>query len=471
MKFSKWIEISSLFYLIGVFSLPLFADSKTTVWVKAIEVMGNKKTKTALILRELEVKKGDTLIIEDLTSILEQNEKWLLNTSLFNDVEINIKEWNEEEQSIVLQIKVIESWYIFPIPILSLADRNFNVWWVEHNRSLRRLNYGIRFAYENFTGNRDKVKLHVQGGFKRRILLQYDRPYVNQKKTLGFTAQFFTDQTREFAYETRFNKQQFVKNDSKILFKSLKSILTIHYRPKIEAYHDFLIKFENDQTFDTINELNQDFFVNGLRQQFFEFSYSFTRERRDNRFYAIRGNYFQFWLHKEGLGIFNDRNKFYTIALYAHYFPISPKFNFEFRIKGKREWVDDQPPYHGLNALGYGEDYLRGYEYYVIDGTDYILNRNSIRFKFFDRTFDLKKKMPVKNYRKFPVTMWFTLNGDWGKVKNNFYNEENPFNNRFLFGKGLGLDIILYHQYVFQLEFSVNHLNEKGLFFHYRSSL
>ncbi len=466
IKTSLWLIL--LTTLLAADAWGIEADE---VWIKHITVLGNKKTKSALILREIDLASGDTIMIHDLTSRIDQNENLLINTGLFNEVEINIEDWNENEQSIAISIKVVESWYIYPLPILSLADRNFNVWWVEHNHSLERLNYGVRFTYVNFTGNRDKLKLILQGGYKRKILLQYERPYINAAKTLGLSARVFIDHKREFAYETRFNKQQFYSDDNNLLFKSFKSILTFHYRPKVESYHDVLIKYEKTRIHESAADLNPRYFLSGNKQQFFEVTYSFARERRDSRFYPLNGNYLQAWAHKEGVGIFNDVDRFYTILAYAHYFPIRPKINFEVRLKGKHEWLNQGILYTGLDALGYGEDFLRGYEYYVVDGSDFAYARNSLRFNILNRNFDLKKKMPLESYRNLPVMLWFSVNTDIGIAGRSGFNEDNPFNDRWLMGGGIGLDIILYHKFVFQVEYSMNHLKEKGLFLHIRSDI
>jgi outer membrane protein assembly factor BamA len=437
--------------------------------INNLEISGNKKTKSDLILREMDFKVNDTIHIASVSERFEKNEKLLMNTGLFNLVKINIKNWNENAQSIDLTIEVVESWYIFPLPIFNLADRNLNVWWSEFNGSLKRVNYGMRFVYVNFSGNKDNLKLTLQGGYTRRILLQYERPYINRRKTIGLTGRYFFDHRREFAFETRNNKQNFYENQEQINYRSAKAILSMHFRPRVEGFHEWLIKYERNIVTDSILDYNPRFFNGTNRLKYFEIDYVFRRERRDNRFYPIKGNYLETEIQKIGLGIFNDLNKLYTSLAYAHYFPISNRLNLEMRIKGQREWIRGQHPYFGLEALGYGEDYVRGYEFYVIDGTDFILSRNSLRFKFFDKLFDLKKKMPVKSYRLFPVTLWLTFNADVGKSHNYLFNEDNALNNRWLFGKGIGLDIVLYYKYAFQIEYSINHLNEKGVFLHIRS--
>jgi outer membrane protein assembly factor BamA len=412
---------------------------------------------------------GDTLHVNSVTDRFERNEKLLMNTGLFNSVKLNIKNWDQDRQAIELQVTVVESWYIFPLPIFNLADRNLNVWWTEHNGSLKRVNYGLRFVYVNFTGNKDNLKLTLQGGYTRRVLLQYDRPYINRRKTLGLSGRYFFDHRREFAFATKGNKLEFFEDQDKINFRSLKAILSLHYRPRVEGFHELFFKFERNRVTEEVLDLNTRFFNGKTSQRYIEIDYIFNRERRDSRFYPLKGNYLTFEAQKFGLGIFNDLDKFYTSFAYAHYIPISDHFNIEMRVKGQVEWTGGDHPYFGLEALGFGEDFVRGYELYVMDGTDFLLSRNALRIKLFDRVFDLKRKMPIKNYRIFPVALWFTINADVGKSYNNLFGEGNPLNNRWLFGKGIGLDLVLYDKYAFQMEYSINHLKESGIFLNVRS--
>lgn len=465
---SKSLRCTLLSLLCTTLCVCLSAQSNH-ITIRSLEVTGNKKTKEALILREMDFKVSDTLSISSISERFEKNEKLLMNTGLFNQVKINIEDWNENTQSVDLAVEVVESWYIFPLPIFNLADRNLNVWWTEFNGSLKRVNYGMRFVYVNFSGNKDNLKLTLQGGYTRRVLLQYERPYINRKKTFGITGRYFFDHRREFAYETRNNKQVFYEDQDQINYRSAKAILTLHYRPRVEGFHEWLIKYERNRVNDNILDFNPRYFNGKSTQRYFEVDYTFRRERRDNRFYPIKGNFIEAEIQKIGLGIYNQVDKLNTSIAYTHYFPLSNRLNLEMRLKGQREWMRGQHPYFGLEALGYGEDYVRGYEFYVIDGTDFLLSRNSLRFKFFDQVFDLKKKMPVKNYRLFPVTLWFTVNADFGRSYNYLFNEENALNNFWLFGKGIGIDVVLYYKYAFQIEYSFNHLNEKGIFLHIRS--
>jgi hypothetical protein len=123
------------------------------VFIDSIQIQGNKKTKDRVILRELKFTVGDSIHISQLSIVLEKNEKYVLNTGLFTWGKINIKRWDARTNRVTLLIELMEAWYIWPFPIFELADRNFNVWWNEQNRSLKRVNYGIRLRHYNTTGN------------------------------------------------------------------------------------------------------------------------------------------------------------------------------------------------------------------------------------------------------------------------------------------------------------------------------
>jgi hypothetical protein len=65
-----------------------------------------------------------------------------------------------------------------------------------------------------------------------------------------------------------------------------------------------------------------------------------------------------------------------------------------------------------------------------------------------------------------PAKLFFTLNFDAGYVNEMFYSTNNDFTNRWLYGGGPGIDLILYNNFLFQFEISANHLGEVGVFLH-----
>ena len=116
------------------------------------------------------------------------------------------------------------------------------------------------------------------------------------------------------------------------------------------------------------------------------------------------------------------------------------------------------------NALGF-EDYIRGYEYYVIDGGKYIISKSSIKHELIPMTEVTLPGIPWKEFNKTHFSLYFSIFADMGFVEGDNYN--NFLNNKFLFSQGISLDLVTYYDKILRLEISRNHLNEIGFFIHF----
>ncbi len=136
-----------LLFFIFILSLSLTSLAQQKMLVAGIDITGNSKTKDYIILRELPFVKGDSLEAKQLAPAIIQAKQLLMNTQLFVDVQIDTLA-NDGQWQIRIQVK--ERWYLLPLPYFRLVDRNFNQWWVDQNRSLDRVNYGMKFIASVF---------------------------------------------------------------------------------------------------------------------------------------------------------------------------------------------------------------------------------------------------------------------------------------------------------------------------------
>ena len=236
-----------LFLLFSLSFTQLLFSQNEQVVVTDILIEGNKKTKEKTILRELDFAFGDTIPTIDLISRLRRSEELLLNTGLFTLVRINIKIWNADTNHISINIELHEMWYLYPFYIFELADRNFNVWWEEQERSLKRINYGGRLTWLNLTGRRDLLKATIQFGYTKKFELSYNRPMLGKSQNLGGFAEIHYSNRKEIAYITK---------DSRLLFKRQfgePSLLTrfrlgagVSYRQGLNKYHTGKIIFSDN---------------------------------------------------------------------------------------------------------------------------------------------------------------------------------------------------------------------------------
>lgn len=457
-----------LFFISPLLSTAQNADDNY-IFIDKIVIEGTKKTKDYILLREMNIDVGDSISINKIAEVLEENQKRIMNTGLFARIDINIKDWQPPQKQVCLLIQATESWYIYPIPIFELADRNFNVWWVEQQRSIQRVNFGIHLLHHNLTGHRDIVKLKVQYGYTNKLELTYGFPFINRSETIGLLGNVLYTRNKEIARNTIQNQLDFYRDDDEFLLRRIRAGFTLTYRPGLRIFNNFGLRFHQHNVTEgaEIPNLNPDFFLNNKRQQrYFAFSYQLEYDNRDIIAYPLQGNYFSFDFLQEGLSIFEDRQFTAVAPKYAQYFKLSPYISLE--LIGKLRWVlsRNKPAYYNNRALGYEPDFLRAYEYYVIDGQHYGYLKTSTRVALFDGIVNYGNAMPIPPMRIMPLRIYGKLNFDTGYVQELYYTENNPFANRMLYGGGIGLDFVFYYNKVIQIEYSVNHLGERGLFLH-----
>ena len=142
-------------------------DSLAKLHVRKVFITGNKKTKDYLILREMELKPGDSIAAIRLVNALEKDRQHIYNTTLFVEVVIEPLLLNAYDFEIYITLK--ERWYIFPLPELKFIDGNLNKWLVYYKGDLNRVNYGVNFVHYNLTGRKDQLAIHLLNGYTKTI--------------------------------------------------------------------------------------------------------------------------------------------------------------------------------------------------------------------------------------------------------------------------------------------------------------
>jgi outer membrane protein assembly factor BamA len=170
------------------------------VYVKSISYEGLKKTKISAVKRYMNIKEGDSISLAVLMNKLDENRRNILNSKLFSKVELKILEWQEANVSI--QLKVVEAWYVFPIPIFELADRNFNVWWKDFNRDISRVNSGIAVYWRNLAGYNDRLTFIAQFGFTRKFEIDYEMPPIGKNQRFGATFNILYSDNKESVFNS-----------------------------------------------------------------------------------------------------------------------------------------------------------------------------------------------------------------------------------------------------------------------------
>ncbi|HAI76716.1 MAG TPA: outer membrane protein assembly factor [Microscillaceae bacterium] len=431
-----------------------------------IVLRGNKVTKPHIIFRELDIQIGDSLPAAKVDTILFRNKNKIFNTNLFITVDLALELNSRKEATLLIQVK--ERWYTFPLPIFELADRNINEWIQQRGADIGRVNYGVRFIQRNFRGRNERLEVLIQQGFVRRYGISYTVPYLTKSLKWGLELKANFTENNSIAFNTLNHQLQFINSD-KLMRTRWQYALALTYRPKFYSFHKWELKNIQTSIADTVAEANPRYFLNGKRSQnYFSFKYEFRRDLRDVIAYPLRGNFLKLEVQKDGLGLFQDTdqvNMLHLGGIYAIYRELTPKGGwFMDATLNTRLSFMDQQPYANAQGLGYNEEFLRGFELYVIDGQSYALSQNTVKKRLFDIV-TRAKFIPLEQFRTIPLAVYLNLFFDAGYVNDRFFTDvSNRFSNRLIYGFGLGLDVFTYYNSVFRFSYAFNSAWERGFF-------
>ncbi len=446
----------------------LISDSTSKIFVSNINIIGNKKTKKYIILREMKVKKGDSVLASKLFEILEQSRDLVYNTTLFTDVEIQPLLTTAYTLSITVIVK--ERWYIFPIPQFKLIDRNLNEWVKDYNADLNRVIYGAKFAHYNFSGRADQLRIYVLNGYTRSVLLSYTTPYSNKKLTEGYSVAFGYTENREFPYKTTYKNGlvQFRKSDFER--STLSAAATYQLRRGYFRKHLFSLQYNNIKINDSVltDKYNPNYFNSSKSTIGYpDISYSFQYIKTNNINYPLTGKIYHVTASKRGLGFTGGINMFTIDATYKKFIPHKKNYYSMFEVLTKLKAPFYQA-YINQRAMGYNDLYLRGLENYVIDGFAAAISKYTLKKKIV--SFNIPLPFKIKAFPGIPFTIFAKTFADAG-FSFNKKEFDTRLNNRFLYSGGFGLDILTLYDFSIRFEYSFNQLGENGLFLHTRTSL
>jgi outer membrane protein assembly factor BamA len=438
--------------------------------IEEISFVGHKRTRTSIVSREIDLKPGQIWRGDSLKLQLQLDKNKLFNTLLFVTVESRIQV--DSLQGIKVTFLLKERWYTFPVPILEFADRNINEWWSDRNRDLRRIDYGIRFVQYNFTGRNDELRLVAQGGFTQKYEAYYRLPYLDRKQKNGLAAVASYSTNKNVAYATGDNKLLFTGNLDEVIRSRFYSGLQFTHRQKYYAFHRVELRYHQNWIDDTLAVLNANYLGDGRqKQQYLALAVSFVSDRRDIAPYPLQGYYTQVKVEGLGLGMSSEVSLYSLAAEYSLYKPINEHWFWAGKLEGKASTPYRQA-YLLQRGLGYGQDFVRGFERQVVDGQQFIFKRQSLRYRMLNKTIKWRENMPIEQFRTMPVAMFLKFFTDAGYVWDMMRQPGNtPLADTILLSAGVGLDLVTYYDMVFRLEYSVNSLGRTGIYFHFSSDI
>lgn len=435
------------------------------VIIDHIAIFGNDITQRHVILRELDFEQGDSIRLSELSHRIDINRKRLVSTGLFNYSDINIKDWDIETNRITIQVDLKENWYIFPSIIFELADRSFNVWWKEMNFDFNRVNYGLRLDHLNTTGHGDRLKLIFQRGYTHKYEIEYTYPYLLGK--WGGGIEIIYSNNREVGFRTIGNKVFFRKwEDERIMLERLRFGFTLTRRDNAYLSQKLRIQWHHNQVNEVVPEfLNPNYFLYSRREiRFPVLEYEVILDKRTFPTYPEAGFLLFLNAKRSGFSKYSDYNNLEISGGLEVYESLAPNLYAGLRLKAKANLIRNQLAYANNTALGYGADGVRGYELYVLDGSDFILAKSALRYQIIERDIQLKKWMPIKRLKSMPVSLNARISLEAGYANERHYFTTNGLNNQLIVGGGPAMDLLLYNNYLFSAEYNFNQIGESGLY-------
>ncbi|CAH1001583.1 Outer membrane protein assembly factor BamA [Neolewinella maritima] len=457
-------------FLLAAFTLlclPCWAGPGDSLTVEEVYLVGHKKTRPRVVYREMTFGRGDRLAVADFEQEVARSYNNLMNTGLFASATVTYDTAQlMDGGQMTLIVSMRETWYIYPVPVFSLADRNFNVWWNEQDRSLDRVNVGGKLNYYNFTGQRDRLKLGFTTGYTRSLQASYGFPYLNRSGSIGMDVSFNYLRRREQNYLTRNNRQEFYSDPNNFVYRRSSAEVSLSYRRRIYVSHSVSFGWRHSEIADTIGQvLNPDFFGGGRTdQRYVRLGYDFTNDRRDVRNYPWKGTYLSAGIAKEGLGIYGERDGLEVHGDYRRFVPFGKRYSLNYSLAGKYSLIRTRQPFLENRAIGFGSNGLIGYQFYVVDGLDMLIWRLGVRRELFETKLDLGKLVFIDAFRYIPLRMLFSLQFNQGIANAPFVDGSNRLNNILLTGVGAGLDVVLYYDMVAGVQYNRNHLGEGGVY-------
>ena len=418
--------------------------------IDSIILKGNKRTKNYIIFREVPFTVGEKFTPSQLTTKLELAKNQIMNTSLFLDVLVYVENLNNNIATIKIDVK--ERWYIFPLPYFSLADRNFSEWINDHKASLERVNYGLRFYHFNVSGRNDKLSLNLITGYSKQIQFSYSNPFSNKNLKNGFAVAFAYVNQKEINASTIGNKLNRVRLDN-FIREGVTTSFTYSYRPDSKYRYYISLGYNHETVADTVIKLNPNFYPNGLNKNGYISISAMTQfYNLDYIPFPRKGFFYQLSVSNSGFTI--DNNLLQIGVKTINVIPISKNMFYYTRNWGIVK-LGDGSIYTNQSLLGYNNMYVRTFESYVIDGMAGFVSNNSLYQKLFKYVF--KNPIKIKGHERIPFNFYAKVFGDFGYAHNRYSNISDKFSNIFLTSVGVGLDITTIYDFVFRLEYGINH--------------
>jgi outer membrane protein assembly factor BamA len=396
-----------------------------------VVIEGNKTTQDEVILREMQLRKGMFFSSE----LYKEDKEKIYNLGLFNKVDITPILWPSNE--VVLNVKVHEKWYIYPMPTAGLVDGELRKIWV-----------GMNLRWSNFRGRNERVGLNFGVGSNSFVKANYNVPWIGDDMHIftNISGGFSNDQNRSLLALGRINGQPFY-------YYRLNNFTYRNYNFNITTGKYFTKNFNiyTDIGFSimSVSELGA-----GRTQspdgtdKYMILGAGLNYDSRNSREYTTKGYFIN--VNYKHYGFLKETDNFGRFNVDVHSFtPINLKKDYAVTIATRlfsSIAEGSSIPYYNHMIMGYGADYVRGWYRFGFEGDNEFTLDNEIRIPIIQPDYLKNNNLPVikkikylKDYT-YRYGLYFKLFYDIGTIWNQYDDYRRI---RVLNGTGLGFDALL----------------------------
>ena len=214
--------LAKVIFCISFLSSSTFAQSDTLFYtgdyevvIDSIQITGNKTTKDFVILRELTIGVGDTI----KPHITSYDRERIYSLRIFNAV--HLKPYLYQGKNYLL-IVVEESWYIYPLPVFYLKDKDWS-----------KISYGVALSWLNFRGRNERITGLATFGYDPSFGFTYYNPNLSYNANLNLQT--------NVAYTTVTNKSVEAESLYGAQFEQETFVSRIQFGKRYGNYHWFFL--------------------------------------------------------------------------------------------------------------------------------------------------------------------------------------------------------------------------------------
>lgn len=434
--------------------------------VNKITLKGNKTAKEKVVMNEVLIRQGQCLEQEELEKRISESRNNLLNTELFTTVKITEEKKANNNVDIIIELKESINW--LALPRVEFGSASIVDWW-HNDRSLKNLRLGAAVKVYNLSGKRDEVQFAYYQGSTKMLSIGYRSPYYGKWRYL---ASYKNIQNRNIQIDQIDHKRIEIAAEEGFFQSSKQMSVQLEYRHTLRINHRLTIEQTEVGIAEKAEKYSERLLGGTNKVQQLGISYEFELDKRDNKFFPTQGYAIRMQARRRGLKDYKPTTSTIVWPRISMYLPMGRKLILEQKAGFQVDLSKGEQPLYFQRRFGLDkENYLLGYENEDFLSNNFWLANTTLYLLLKEGQVDWKKKLPLRTYREMDIKTYLSLSMDVAQVNNKLLEKDNELYGKTLYGCGIGLNALMYEQYLLTFQYGVNHQGKQGVSINFRKGI